>query len=293
MATLDLTSLPTPAFIEILSYEQILARKKAKFAELWAAIRVTHPELPDYDVAMLETDPVTILLQEDAYDELLLRDRANAVGRSNLLAFSEKSDLDHLAADHGVTRLTGESDESLRQRIVLHDQGSSSAGPEEWYAYHARSASVLVKDVAVYRPGTGPDLAIAVLSVNNGGVPTQELIDAVTAVVTSGSIRSVNDVVTVVPAITSGNTINVAADIWLLPDTLLETFDALEQHLRDALISEGGLGFDINLAWITARLMVTGVSKVVVTAPATDIVIPGNEAATFGTITLTLRGRSR
>jgi phage-related baseplate assembly protein len=293
MAEIDLTSLPNPQSIETLSYEAIFARKKARFLELWDAVRVIHPELPDYDVEMLETDPVTIILQEDAYDELLLRDRANAVLKSNLLAFSTGTDLDHLAADHNVTRLPGESDESLRQRIVLHDQGSSSAGPEEWYKFHARSVSADVRDVAVYRPGTGPEISIAVLSVSNGGVPTQALLDAVAAVVTSSSVRSINDVVTVVPAVTSGTTVDVVADVWLLPDTLVDVFNGLEAKLRTALTLEGGIGFDINRNWIAARLMATGVSNVVVITPAADRVVAGNEAATFGTITLNLRGRTR
>lgn len=293
MAAVDLTSLPTPAFIETLSYEQILARKVAKFQELWAALRVTNPNLPDYDVSMLETDPVKILLEEDAYDELLLRTRANEVGKSNLLSFAQKSDLDHLAADHGVTRLPNESDEALRQRIVLADQGSSSAGPEEWYKFHARSVSADVKDVAVYRPGTGPELELAVLSNSNDGVPPQPLLDAITAVVTSSKVRSVNDVVTVVPAVTAGSEYDIEADVWLLPDTLVDVFNGLEAKLRAAWTAESGLGFDLIRVWIASRLMATGVSKVSIISPVADVTIPDNKAGKIRNVTLHLRGYRR
>lgn len=290
---IDLSSLPTPQVIEEVSYEAIVARKKAKFQELWEAVRAANPtlNLPAYDISMLETDPVVIVIEADAYDEMLLRARVNDAVRSNLLAYATGANLDNLAADHGVTRLTGESDQALRERIVLRDQGSSSAGPEEWYEYHARSASVLVKDVSVYRGGTGPEITVAVLATNNGGVPDQSLLDAVYAVVNSPSIRVVNDVISVIPA--TGTTFNVVAQIWLLPDTPSLVFEGLEASLRAAFTAEGGIGFDINVSWLISKLMVSGVSKVVVGSPVTDIVISGNMAATLDQVTLTYAGRSR
>lgn len=290
---IDLTSLPVPQVIEEISFEAIVARKKARFQGLWAAVRAQHPalNLPDYDVAMLETDPVVILLEEDAYDEMLLRARVNDAVRSNLLAYATGANLDNLAADHGVIRLVGESDQALRERIVLHDQGSSSAGPEEWYEYHARSASVLVKDVSVYRSGTGPEITLAVLASNNGGVPDQPLLDAVYAVVNSPSVRVVNDVISVIAA--TGTSFDVAAQIWLLPDTPASVFEGLETVLRNALQAEGGMGFDINQSWLVAKLMVPGVAKVVLTAPVTDLVVGGNSAAALDQVTLTFAGRAR
>lgn len=287
----DLSSLPTPTVIEEVSYEAIVQRKKDKFKELWEAVRLTHPELPDYDVQMLETDPVVILLEADAYDELLLRALANSAAKSNLLAFSTGANLDNLAADHSVTRLTGESDEALRERIILADQASSSAGPEEWYKFHARSADVNVEDVAVYRPGNGPQLTIAILARNNGGVPSPAMLQAVRDVVNSPLIRSMNDIITVVAA--TNTTVNVSAGIWLLPDTPMSVFDGLDEALSKAFDDYAGLGFDINQSWLVAKLMVAGVSKVEIYAPTTDTTINGNSAATLGTADLQFKGRSR
>lgn len=287
----DLSLLPAPAVIEELDFEAIVARQKAKFQELWEAVRVTYPDLPAYDVAMLETDPAIILIEAESYREMLMRARANAAARSNLLAFSTGSDLDHLAADHGVTRLLNETDTALRSRIVLADQGRSAAGPEEWYKFHARSASIEVADVAVYKTGTGPGIEVAVLSTAEGGVPSSDLLTAVREVVTSPSIRSINDIVSVISA--TKTTINVAADVWLLPDAPASTFDALEAILRAALTSEGGIGFDVNRSWLMAKMMVAGVSKVDITSPAADVIMDDHAAATFGTIGLTYRGRMR
>ncbi len=214
---INLATLPRPQVIEELDFEAIVTRQKEKFQELWAAVKASNPELdlPDYNVAMLETDPVTILIEAESYQELMLRARVNDAARANLLAFSAGSDLDHLAADHGVTRLVGERDAGLRERIILKDQGNSAAGPEEWYASHARSVSTDVKDAAVYRPGAGPEVAVAVLSVSNGGVPSPALLNEVLAKVSAPAVRSVNDIVTVVAA--TSTIVNVTADVWLLP----------------------------------------------------------------------------
>lgn len=220
-----------------------------------------------------------------------MRAAFNDVLRSNLLAFAAGTDLDHVAADHGVTRLVGEADSALRSRVVLADQGNSAAGPEEWYEFHARSASVEVADVAVYKTGSGPEIEVAVLSTAAGGIPSSELLAAVRAVVTSPSVSSINDIVTVVAA--TKTVVNVTADVWLLPGTPLSVFDGLEAILRAALTAEGGIGRDINRSWLQARLMVPGVANVEVASPTTDVIMDDHAAATFGAIMLTYRGRSR
>jgi phage-related baseplate assembly protein len=71
----DLSTLPTPQVIEELDYEAIVARQKQTFQDLWEAVRLANPDLglPDYDVEMLETDPAMIIIQENAYREMLER----------------------------------------------------------------------------------------------------------------------------------------------------------------------------------------------------------------------------
>lgn len=289
----DLSLLPRPQIVEDLDYEAIVARKIATFKQLWAAVRTSNPSLnlPDYDVEVLETDPVKVVIEADAYDELLLRARVNGAARANLLAYSTGTDLDNLAADHGVTRLTGETDTALRERIVLADQGQSCAGPEEWYKFHARTVSSDIRDVSVYRPGTGPEVEIAILTISNGGVPTQALLDQVYAHLNQNGIRGFNDVLSVVAAVRQ--TVNVVADIWLLPNTPPAIFDGLESGLRAALAAEGGIGFDLNASWIIAKLAVAGVAKVNLVSPSSDVVMSDFAAATFGTITLQNKGVSR
>lgn len=281
----DLTLLPAPAMIETIDAEAIITRMATAFTA-WA---LDEHGVDVSGIVSLEGEPLAVQMQFYAYEEAQLRAAFNDVLKSTLLAFAAGTDLDHVAADHGVTRLAGEGDEQLRSRVILADQGNSAAGSEEWYAFHARSASVEVADVAVYRKGTGPEIELAVLSTAADGVASEDLLLAVRTVVTSPSVRALNDVVTVVAA--TRVFVDVAADIWLLPQTPMAVFDGLEAELRAALTSEGGIGFDVNEAWIKAKLMRAGVANVSLTI--SDIVVADNIAATIGTVTLTYKGRMR
>ncbi len=105
--------------------------------------------MPEFS-ALTESDPVYKLLQLFAARELLLRQRANDKAQQTMLAFATGTNLDHLGALFGVTRLvldpgqpetgiapTHESDVDFRRRIQLAPEGFSVAGPEGAYIYHA------------------------------------------------------------------------------------------------------------------------------------------------------------
>jgi phage-related baseplate assembly protein len=134
----DLTTYPKPDVIETLDYEVILSQRIALLKELWRIIREKHPELPDYDVELLETDPIQITEEAEAYREMLVRARINDAALANLLAFAGGADLDHLAAFYDVDRLEGEGDEPFRDRIVLEIKGRSPGGGAYWYEAAAR-----------------------------------------------------------------------------------------------------------------------------------------------------------
>ncbi|MER9961636.1 baseplate J/gp47 family protein [Mesorhizobium sp. M0045] len=283
--SLDFSTLPAPAIIEMLDFEAVVDALIADVTVRFAAAGV------DYDVGNLETDPVKIILEAAAYREVLLRARINDAARANLIAFATGSDLDHLAGFYDVIRLAGETDEALRSRVVLAIQGRSPAGPEERYMFVARSADVRVKEVRVYRVDGGPNIRIALLASDNGGVPDAAMLAAVTSAVSAAGVRVVSDVVEVLAA--TQVTSNIAAKVWLLPDTPMAVFDGLEATLRAAWSAEGGIGFDLNPSWIASKLHAVGVAKVEVTAPAASVVVDGNTAIAVGTVALTFSGRQR
>lgn len=160
---IDLTQLPPPDVLEALDFETLFQSRKAR---LLAAAPV---ELRDgLAVALqLDSEPLTMLLQEFAYNELLQRQRINEAARASLLAYAEKSDLDNRAADYGVQRLLlqpadpdtvpptpaeWENDTALRRRCQMALEGLSVAGSRGAYLFHTLSASADIADASVDSP---------------------------------------------------------------------------------------------------------------------------------------------
>ena len=154
MSTIDLSLLPAPSIVEVLSFEAIYAERKAAL--------VAHFPANQQDAIAraleIESEPMAKLLQENAYRELVLRQRVNDGARALMLAFATGADLDQLAANVNLTRLvtvqqldadttvtTVETDALLRERIQLACEGLSVAGPRYAYVKHARDADARVK----------------------------------------------------------------------------------------------------------------------------------------------------
>ena len=101
MATIDLSQLPAPDVVEQLDYESLLEERKTTLISLYPA---------DQQEAIsrtltLESEPLVKLLQENAYRELILRQRVNEAARAVMVAYATGSDLDQLAANFNVERL--------------------------------------------------------------------------------------------------------------------------------------------------------------------------------------------
>ena len=163
---IDLKDLPAPSIIEAVAFEDILAARMAD-APLQAA-RINAP----YTAATLETDPIRIDQRVSAFREMGLRQKYNDDVKGVFLASSWGSNLDQVASDLSVKRLTitpadpaasppaptvYESDDALRERRRLAPEALSTAGPEGAYLYFAKSVVdaqgvSLIKSVAVYGP---------------------------------------------------------------------------------------------------------------------------------------------
>ena len=88
MAIVDLT----PDVVEVLDYETILAERKATLVSLY-------PEEQQEAVARtltLESEPIVKLLEENAYREVIWRQRVNEAARAVMLAYAEDADLDQI-----------------------------------------------------------------------------------------------------------------------------------------------------------------------------------------------------
>lgn len=280
MTTLnDLASLPTPAVIETLSFETIFSELQAEFQSRY----------PDYS-ALLASDPAVKLLEVAAYREVLLRNRINVAAKASLLAFATSSDLDHLAAFYGVTRLMDETDEGLRLRTRQRIIGFANAGGAAHYRYWALSASPEVADVEVDSPEPGR-VRISVLAKGEEQTVSNAVLDAVRAVVLRDDIRVLTDTVEVVPA--ELIPVTVTARIWLYPDTPMAAFEAIEARFKEAFAAQSGLGWDLTPSWVIGELQRPGVHKVELLAPSTDIRANANQAVRLIHLNLEFAGRDR
>lgn len=276
----DLSGFPPPEAIEELDFEALLARFKADMSARMPEIAPT---------LALESEPVTKLGEVHSYVEMLVRARINDAVRANLLAFANGADLDHLAVFYDVVRLPGETDEAFRRRVILAIQGRSTGGTVPRYRAVALGASVRVADAVVYRNGNDPTVHVAVYATDNNGVPDGNLLNHVQAALNDPAVRMVNDTISVQAAVFE--VVNVAANVWLLPEAPDTLLDVLPETLKERWAEETGLGFDLTRAWLTARLMVPGIQRVEIVSPAADVIAPPERAISIGTVTLTNMGR--
>lgn len=280
----ELANLPEPSLIEQISFEARLTEFRTRAVQLFQAAGI------DYDVEQIESDPLQVILQVVTYADSLLRQRVNEAIRANLLAFAIGSDLDHLAQFYDVLRSSGETDERLRARIVLAIRGRSTGGTEPRYRSVALASSPRVQDAAIYTVGKDPTVRVAVFSTDNGGVADQALLNTVNAALQDPAVRMVNDVIVVAPA--SRVQTPVTANVWLLPETSSTILDQMKAALQAAWTEQIVLGRDVTRSWLITKLSLEGVQKVEILAPAADVIVPSNQAAALGAITLNNMGRA-
>lgn len=272
MSTITLSQLPQPDVIEALDFETILAERKAYCVSLYpieqqAAIAATLD---------LESEPITKLLQENAYRELILRQRINEAAVANMLAWAKGADLDNLAANWNVQRLTiqpgddtatppvpeiKEDDEALILRALMAWDGLSVAGPTGSYEYFALSADGKVADAKGSSP-SGAVAIVTILSTEGDGTADAALIAKVDKALSHEDKRPVADRLTVQSAGILRYTINAQLHI----DSQGAEADVILQAARDSLAAfinpRRRIGVEVPRSAIDAALHVQGVRKV-------------------------------
>jgi phage-related baseplate assembly protein len=286
---IDFARLGLPATIEALDYEAQLAAAKAKLIEL----------LPEWDVSAVESDPANKIMEVCAYLDLLLRARVNDGIKAQLLAYAAGAALDQLAANVGVTRLSGESDTALRLRAQQAWWSTASAGPAGAYRWHAMSASADVVNVGVHSPQPG-HVHVVVLgkewvydtdddrldwgahlwgTTRNGNnllpVPLTDdsaLIDTVRGALSQEDVMPLTDTVSVLAVDIQPVPIDATLTLYPGPDADLLIADA-RAALDAYLASIHKVGYDLTRAGIVDALVVPGVQNVTLTSPAEDVVV--------------------
>ncbi|GHU21464.1 baseplate assembly protein [Alphaproteobacteria bacterium] len=270
--SMNLSELQAPQIIEEMTFGEILQRMKETLISL-------DQEFSAY----LESDPVIKLMEVAAYRELLLRSRINQAAKANLLAFATGSDLDNLAAFYGVERKENESNEDLRNRTQLKIVGWSSSGSKEAYEYHAINSDQRVKEAKADSPQPGL-VRILILSRENGGAVSADLLEKVTAYMMREDIRMLTDTVEVVAS--NMIDVNVKAKITLTSSAPPDILDTIKASFVANFSKTSGLGVSISQAWIISNLFLNGVKDVELITPADDVAVTEIECARLGVVEL-------
>ncbi|RQR25577.1 baseplate J/gp47 family protein [Burkholderia sp. Bp9142] len=280
---IDLSQLPAPDIVDELDYETILAEKKARLVALY-------PKEQQDEIAAtleLESEPMVKLLQEAAYDKMLLLALINEKARGILLAYAKRTTLEHIGALFDVDRLmisagdpdkgidpVYEDDDNLRERIQLAPRGFSVAGPTDAYVFHARAADGRVKAATAYSPSPCV-MIVTVLSREGDGTASQELLDIVKKALEKK--RPQADEVIVQSAKIVRYAIGATLRFFDGPDRAVALAEA-QKKTQQFAESMHRPGSEITKDGLYASMRVAGVQKVLLDTPAEGVPIAIDQA---------------
>ncbi|RFF22789.1 baseplate J/gp47 family protein [Acinetobacter sp. JW] len=298
--SVDFSQLTPPQAVEELDFETIFQERKERLISLY-------PENKKNQIRKVldrESEPLTKLLQENAYRELILRSRINSQYKASLLAYAEGSDLDAKAADYGITRLlispedltqippipaVYESDEDLRFRTSMAFDGLSVAGPTSAYEFFALSADGRVADAYAFSPYPAEANVVILQRNSNNGAASPELIQIVDIFLSDEKRRPTADRLTV----QSAEIIEYEIIAKLHHNNLPETDPLIEeatQNIKTYATTPRRIGTSVHLSALFKAMHVSGVEYVEIISPSQDIIVKATQAAFCTSINITVAG---
>ncbi|HBO1420026.1 baseplate assembly protein [Pseudomonas aeruginosa] len=296
-AAIDLSLLPAPSVVEPLDYEQIFAERKAYAVSLWPA----NQQAEVAATLELESEPLTKLLQENAYRETIWRQRVNEAALATMLASAKGADLDQVAANYNVQRLVVtpgdpsavppvaevlEDDDSLRERAQMAWEGLSTAGPRNSYIFHARAADGRVGDASAVSPAPAVVVVTVQAAQGNGSAPV-DLLAIVDTYLNDADRRPVADRLTVQSAEVLEYRVDATLYLATIGPESEPILDAARARLTAYVHQRRRLGMEVSESAVHAALHVEGVSKVTL-SNWSDIAATPAQAPYCVDITLTL-----
>ncbi|EPA9105834.1 baseplate J/gp47 family protein [Acinetobacter nosocomialis] len=297
--SVDFNSLPKPNFVEVIDYESILAERKEYFISL-------HPDNEQELVRKTlnrESEPVTKLLQENAYREMILRNQINEKALATQLAFAKRDDLDVWGANFDVKRLVitpaddsvtppvlavYEADEEFRYRIQKKLDALSTAGPESAYEFHTLSADSRVSDVKCSSPAPAHALLTILQRDTANNASTEELNNIVYDYVSAEKKRPTGDRVLV----QSAEIIEYEIEAVLVTRNVPETDPVLsvaQANIISYTKEPKRIGKGIFFSDLYSILKVSGVERVELISPTTELHVTNFQAAFCTAIRLSVR----
>jgi phage-related baseplate assembly protein len=171
-----------------------------------------------------------------------------------------------------------ESDEAFYDRMRESMETFSTAGPLGAYEYYAKSASALIVDAKA--TSTAPGVADIRILLKGGGLPGEEVINKVKAVLTDDKVRPMTDQVIV----SAPETIETTVDItFFVPKPSAASASVVESAVQQAVETykewqSAKMGRDINPSYLISLLMQTGAKRVEIRNPL-YLAVPENSVA--------------
>ncbi|MCU9528642.1 baseplate assembly protein [Pseudomonas mosselii] len=266
MSAVDLSQLPVPQVLESLDFEGVYGEELQRFRQY----------MGDKWDALLESDPITKLLELGAYRRMQNRARVNDAAKALMLAYARGADLDQLAANVNLQRLIVqaedlnavppvervlEADDALRERVQLVYEGLTTAGPRNSYILHARNASGRVADATAESPAPA-EVVVTVLDLEGEGLAPPELLETVRAYLSDDDVRPVADRLTVQAAEILPYRVEALlykAGTGPENEAILA---ACKARLQAWVNPRRRLGLEVSRSGIDAQLHIDGVSRV-------------------------------
>lgn len=266
MSAVDLSQLPVPQVLESLDFEGVYGEELQRFRQY----------MGDKWDALLESDPITKLLELGAYRRMQNRARVNDAAKALMLAYARGADLDQLAANVNLQRLVVqaedlnavppvervlEADDALRERVQLVYEGLTTAGPRNSYILHARNASGRVADATAESPAPA-EVVVTVLDLEGTGLAPPELLETVRAHLSDDDVRPVADRLTVQAAEILPYRVEALlykAGTGPENEAILA---ACKARLQAWVNPRRRLGLEVSRSGIDAQLHIDGVSRV-------------------------------
>ena len=320
---LDLSSLPAPALIEALDYETILARLVSDLVARdpsYSAILESDPAIKILEVAAARE----LILRgriNDSFKATLIAFSSGS-DLDQLSAFygvtRQASETDADLRERIVLRIQGSSTaggaswyryQGLSASARLKDVAVSSPSPGvvemavlsgERIKVESETGTDLDTSATYYgltrtTGETDADLKTRILTAiaNQGsdGTATTQLVNEVNTHIQGDAVRVLTDTVNTVSAtITPAD---VTAVVYLYPDTPSSVFTGLEASLTAAFNAAVGLGWDLTTSWLISSLHPSGVQRVELSSPTSNIVVGPSAAVALNSVNITLGGYDR
>ncbi|SFA91425.1 Phage-related baseplate assembly protein [Cohnella sp. OV330] len=182
-----------------------------------------------------------------------------------------------------------ESDDAYRERIHEAPESFSVAGPFGAYEYWAKTANPAIVDVSVTSPSAMQVLVVPLLA--GGAIPSQGVLDSVSAILSNSKVRPLTDQVTVAAPTTVGYNVTLTYYIKTGDSAAASDIQAAVNATIAGYVTwqKSKLGRDINPSELIRRVMMAGAYRVNVTSPVYTVVDP-TKVAVAGTITATYGG---